>query len=193
MVGLDHRVDVALVDAEGDAHQHLLRPLRDLAVHLLQVRLLERLEAEVVVLEVAVVDDRAVEPLGVLGDDVADLVGDERRVLPGLRVDVRMQLEHRLRERLARLLVQVRDGDARRQLAVVGVLRRQERGGLGGEVVELERGDAVVHAEDHLLRHDHRVDVRRVEAVAQLLDARGDLVERHRLLAAISLNDQHGE
>ena len=53
--------NITLVDAQRDAHQHLLRPLGDLAVHLLQVRLLEGLEAEVVVLEVAVVDDRTVD------------------------------------------------------------------------------------------------------------------------------------
>ena len=136
------------------------------------------------------------------------LLRDERRVLVGDRVDVGAQLvpargaavvgaaralarerevgprlgrAHRVREGLDRLLVQVGHGDARGEAAVVGVLRREEGGRLGGEVVELRGGHAVVHAEHHLLRHDDRVDVRRLEAVAQLLDARDDLVEGHRL------------
>ena len=60
---LDGGVDVLLVDADGDAHEHVLRALGRLAVDLEQVRSLERLEAEVGVTVVAVVDDRRVQTL----------------------------------------------------------------------------------------------------------------------------------
>ena len=153
-VRLDRRVDVVLVDAERHAHQHVLRPLGDLAVHAQQVRLLERLEAEVVVLEVAVVHDRRVEAVAVLGDDLVHVVRHERRVLPGARVLVLVERVHHGGEALVGHLVQVGDGDARGEPRVVGVLRRQVRGGLGGKVVERGRRHAVVHALDHLHR-DH--------------------------------------
>ena len=74
VVGLDCALDVVLVDADGDAHEHVLRTLGDLAVELQQVRALERLEAEVVVVEVAVVDDGRIQLLGVGFDDLHDVL-----------------------------------------------------------------------------------------------------------------------
>ena len=191
LVRLDRRVEVALVDADRHAHQHLLRALGDLAVHPQQVRLLEGLEAEVVVLEVALVLERAVEALLVRHDDLVHLVRDERRRLPRLRVFVRVEPVHHARERGVGVLLQVGRRDARREPRVVGVLRRQVRRRLGRQVVERRRGHAVVHALNHLLRDLRRVDVRRVEGVAELRDARGDLVEGHRLLAAVSFDHLH--
>ena len=61
LVGLDRGINIRTVNTNGHAHDHVLRPLRDLAVAAHQVGSLQRLEAEVVVLEVAVVDDRAVD------------------------------------------------------------------------------------------------------------------------------------
>jgi hypothetical protein len=111
----------------------VLRPLDDAAVDAQEIRALEGLEAKVVVVEVAVVDDLGVELLGVLlrwffggfgvfffflrkslsfslcyralssgertrlslylGDDLVDILGDERGALAVLRVDV---VEHEL-------------------------------------------------------------------------------------------------
>ena len=88
--------------------------------------------------------------------------------------------------------MQVGHGDARGEASGVGVLRREERGSLGSEVVELDGGDAVVDAGHHLLRDHHRIDVLWVEAIAELLDARGDLVKGDGLLLAIPLDDEHG-
>ena len=60
-IRLDGRVDVTPVNPDRDPHNHVLRPLRDLAVAAHQITTFEGLEAEVVVLEVAVVDDRPVD------------------------------------------------------------------------------------------------------------------------------------
>lgn len=54
--------------------------------------LLESLETEVVVVEVAVHDDSRVERLLVLLDDVVHVVGDEAGLLASLGVHVRVQL-----------------------------------------------------------------------------------------------------
>ena len=61
LVRLDRGIYITPVDADRNSHNHVLRPLRDLAVAPHEVRSLEGLEAEVVVLEVAVVDDRPVD------------------------------------------------------------------------------------------------------------------------------------
>jgi hypothetical protein len=181
VVGLDGRVDVLLVDAHRHAHEHLLGPLADLAVHAEQVGALEGLEAEVVeaargrrrrrseggergvtgrgadarpphpapcvdALEVALVVHGGVELVGVLLDDLVDVVGDERRGEAGLGVEVLVELGGVAREALLGLLVQVRHDDARGQDGPVGVVGGGEggcerRGGERGGGGERERGE----------------------------------------------------
>lgn len=51
----------------------------------------ERLEAEVVVIEVAVEDDSGVETVLVLLDYVVHVLGNQARTLPSLRVNVIVQ------------------------------------------------------------------------------------------------------
>lgn len=63
VVGLDGLVNVSAMDADGNSHQHVLRSLDRAAVDLEQVGLLQGLEPEIVVAEVAVVDDGRVESL----------------------------------------------------------------------------------------------------------------------------------
>ena len=55
------RVDVRAVDADRDAHDHVLGPFRDVAVAAHEVGPLQRLEAEVVVLEVSVIYNSTVD------------------------------------------------------------------------------------------------------------------------------------
>jgi len=65
------------------------------------------------------------------------------------------------------------------------------RGGLGCELVELAGGDALVDPRADLLRDEHGVAVVLAEAVAELLEARRDLVEVHRLLPPVPLHHVH--
>ena len=55
------RAHVLAVDADRDAHDHVLGPFRDVAVAAHQVGPLQSFEPKIVVFEVAVVDDRAVD------------------------------------------------------------------------------------------------------------------------------------
>ena len=61
LVRLDRGIYITPVNADRDAHDHVLRPLRDLAVAAHQVASLEGLEAEVVVLEVSVIYNSSVD------------------------------------------------------------------------------------------------------------------------------------
>ena len=64
-------------------------------------------------------------------------------------------------------------------------------GNLRSEVVELHGGDPGVETVDHLEGDLGGVDVVHVQAVAQLLDPGGDLVEVDRLLPSVSLDNSH--
>lgn len=75
--------------------------------------------------------------------------------------------------------------------SVVRVVGGHGGGGLGGELVELAGGDALVDAGADLLRDEDWVAVVAAEAIAQLLQPRRDLVEVHRLLTTVSLHHVH--
>ena len=65
VVGVDGLLHI-LVDADGDAHEQVLGALHDLAVDAEEVRSLQSLVAEVIVVKVAVVHDLGIETVGVL-------------------------------------------------------------------------------------------------------------------------------
>mmetsp|Transcript_39014 Transcript_39014/g.91260 ORF Transcript_39014/g.91260 Transcript_39014/m.91260 type:complete len:642 (+) Transcript_39014:465-2390(+) len=109
LVRLDRSVEVAFMDTDRDAHQHVLWALGDLAVHAQQIRLLERLETEKVILKITVVHDGCIKPLLVVHNNRVDVIGDERSLLAVARVDVLVQLIHDSGKRLLSHLVQVGD------------------------------------------------------------------------------------
>jgi hypothetical protein len=74
---------------------------------------------------------------------------------------------------------------------VVRVRGRHGGGGLGGELVELAGGDALVNPRADLLRDEDGVAVLLAEPVAELLEPRRDLVEVHHLVAAVPLHHVH--
>ena len=55
----------------------MLRTFHSFAFYLHEVRALERFKAEVIITEIAVVNDRRVEQVGVLGHDRVHVIGDE--------------------------------------------------------------------------------------------------------------------
>ena len=61
LVGLDRGIYITPVNADRNPHNHVLRPLRDLAVAAHQVGPFQSFEAEVVVLEVSVIYNSAVD------------------------------------------------------------------------------------------------------------------------------------
>ena len=178
------------MDADGHTHQHVLRTFHHLAVQAKEVAALEGLETEEVVVEITIVDDRAVQHIGVLLDDVVYVVRDQCGFRTGLRIHIGVEVLHGLAEGLLGVLVQVAHGDAAGEQRIVRVLHRHGGGHLGGEVVQLRSGDTVEDAVDHLEGdlggiHDG------IELVAELLHTGGDLVELDRLPASVALNYIH--
>eukprot|EP00624_Nannochloropsis_granulata_P007019 evm.model.NODE_5931_length_8511_cov_32.465752.1 len=95
------------MDANGHAHDHVLGSLHDDAVHLEQVGLLQRLETEIVVVEVPIVDNGRINTLLVGHDNVVHVLGDEGGGLAVLGVLVVAELLDGLGEDLGRVLMQV--------------------------------------------------------------------------------------
>lgn len=73
------------------------------------------------------------------------------------------------------------------------MIGRHSSSGLSGELIELAGGDAFVDAKANLLCHEHGIAVIGVQAVAQLLQARRDLVEVDSLAPPVPLDDVHLE
>mmetsp|Transcript_49580 Transcript_49580/g.137713 ORF Transcript_49580/g.137713 Transcript_49580/m.137713 type:complete len:323 (-) Transcript_49580:26-994(-) len=190
VVGLHCRLQVSCMDADRNPHQHVLRPLHDLPMDSQQVRLLQGLEAEVVVVEIPLVVQRRVDGLGVARDELPDILGDQRRC-PALLVVVVAQDAASLHETVRCGLVQVRNSDARGQDREVRMLLRHVRASLRGQDVDLRSRDARVQALDHLLRHGHRVHEALIQPDAERLYALRDVVELHGLLHALALRHEH--
>ena len=136
----------------------------------------------------------------VFHDDLVDLRTDHRRVLARLRVVEVVEVVHRRRELLLRLLVQIGDGDSCSEDSEIRMAGSHRGSNFSSQVVQLNGADALVDAADHfdgdfdlnahiqeliLQSSSYRVDVVHVETVAELLDARGDLVEKDVLFSSV--------
>lgn len=135
VVCLENLLDIAALDTQSDTHDHVLRSLDNLAVDSEEVRPLERLEAEVVVRKVTVVNDGRVKDVLVVHDDLKHVIGDHRSMLVSLWVDPVVEIGHDGGEGLFRLLVQVGNGNTGGEDGIVGVFGRKIRSGLSGEIL----------------------------------------------------------
>jgi len=178
------------MNAQRNAKEHLLRTLRDGSVHSKQVRALERLKSEVVVTKVAVVNHRRIQELRILFDQLHHVVGDEWRSLVRPGVDVLVHGTHRLGERLVGVFVQVANRDTGCELRKIRVAHGHRSGNLRRKAVQFARGNSVVQAFNHAKCNGHRV-YQRTQAVAELLDTGGNLVEFDGFLAAVALDNVH--
>ena len=186
VVGFDYRINIIHVDAHGHAHQHVLRTLHHLAVQLHQVGALQGAETEVVVAEVAVVDDGGVEQGSMFLDYRVGFLGDQGGIFTGFGVYVGVEPLHGIGKRLAGGFVQVADGNAGRQPGVVGVGSGKRSGCFGRQVVQLNGGNTIVNTGNHLFGNIYRIYIAGVEAVAEFLDAGGNLVKFYRFASSVS-------
>ena len=80
VVRVDGRINVGLVDTDGDTHDHVLGTLNSLVVHLEQVALLERFEAEVVIVEITFVINGSVEAFIISLNNLVDVISDQTSI-----------------------------------------------------------------------------------------------------------------
>merc|ERR1719265_1730183 len=190
VVCLNRCINIVCVDPTADTQQHVLRALHDLAMDSQEVRLLQRLETEVVVLEIPAVLDARVQPLCVLAHEIPYSLRNQR-CWPILLVPVFEQDSTGLRERRHSVLVQVRHRNARSKCGEVMVLLRHVGARLCRQGVNLRRGDSVVEPLDHLLRNHHGVHKLSVQAITKGADPGGYVVELHFLASTVPLEDIH--
>ena len=178
----------------------MLWSLRDLFSDLEQIRSLECLEAEVLVVEVSVVDDGRVKLVCVSHDAFVGFFRDHGRVFACLGVDVVVEVLDDGGELLLRLLVEVGHSNTSSEDGIVGmgdchvccslgrlgkVSEAINGGGESYQVVELDRGNTLVDTRDDFLCDSCGVDMFRIESVTQPRDAGCDLVELNAFFASI--------
>mmetsp|Transcript_107059 Transcript_107059/g.268336 ORF Transcript_107059/g.268336 Transcript_107059/m.268336 type:complete len:201 (-) Transcript_107059:5-607(-) len=178
------------MDATSNTHEHVLRPLHNLATYPQQVRLLKRLEAKIVIVEVMIVIHRSIDCLGVLVDEPGNLFRDQR-CRPALFVVVVPQEAARLGHGIGSVLVQVGHRNPCRQGGEIRVFLRHVGARLSSKRVHFGCGDAIVEALNDLLCDWHRVHILEVESIAEHPNPLGDVVKLHLLLLSISLDNKH--
>lgn len=186
VISLHNLLDVIIVNANGDPHDHMLRSLCNFAIQAKEVRSLQSLEAEILIIEVTVVYDGGVELFGMFHDSLVRSLGDHGRSLLVFGIDIVVEIRYHRRELLLRLLMQVRDGDScskygvirmgyghvrrcfsRLEVKVVSVsvllrvkwLEPLGRVGAAYQVVEFDSGNALVDTRDDLLGDGRGVDM----------------------------------
>ena len=111
-----------MVDTNCNTHEHVLWSLCNFSIETKEVRALERLEAEVIVVEIALVINVVVQHFSIGHNNVIDLFRDEWSMFLRFRVDVFSKVGNDIREHIFGRTVQVIDADTGSKLAVVRVL-----------------------------------------------------------------------
>ena len=120
-LGVEGFLEVGAVDADGHAHEHLLRPFDWFAGHVLeQLGLLERFDGEEVLEHVARVVELGLDAQVVFGHHGVQFVGDHLAAVAFLVRQV-VQGVDALLEGLRRLFLQFAHHDAARQQSLVVV------------------------------------------------------------------------
>ena len=135
IVRLNDLRNVLAMNADCHAHEHVLGAFGNLAVDFEEIGLFERLEAKVVQLKVAIVNDGAIENVLVLHDDIVGFFAHEGSRLSRLWVNVVVKQIDNLRKDLARHFVEIRDGNASCENGAVGMLGGKGSGSLCSESV----------------------------------------------------------
>ena len=141
VVRLEGALEIEQVDTDGAAHQHVLGAFDDLAFDLEQVRALEGLEPEEVVVEVAGVVESGVDLVAVLLEHIVDLCGQQGCWVIAL-ILVGVQAIGHLSDVIMRHLVECGDGDTVGKDTEIRVHNGQVGTGLGSQVNNLRNFDA---------------------------------------------------
>ena len=86
IIRLDRAFNVTAMNADSNTHKHVLWTLSNLAINTEKVGALECLEAKVLVVEVALIDDRRVEEVGIIANGFVRSLRNHTGGLAVLRV-----------------------------------------------------------------------------------------------------------
>lgn len=120
VVSFNDLLDVIAMDANGNAHDHVLWSFGDFAIDSQKIGSLHCLETEIVVVEVLVIDDGRVEFFGMSHDSFVSLFRNHRTWFVVLGIDIGVEVMDYLGELLLGLLVQIRHGNTDCQRQGVG-------------------------------------------------------------------------
>lgn len=142
---LNSCINILEMNAESDAHQQILRALNRFPIDLQQIRSFQRLESEIGVVIVATIVNRTINALFVGHNDVQNFLADHRRVLFRQRVmKIVEHLDDVAEPHLIKLLVQVRDGNARCQNRVVRMFCGHAGRGFGRQIIQFRSSYTLV-------------------------------------------------
>lgn len=118
IISFDGTLHISFMNSDGNPHDHVLRPLHNLAVDLQQVRLLKSLEAKVVVVQVSLIVNGLIKKVSIVHYNFVDIFSNETRTFTKF-VLVAVKLLNNIGELRIRLLMQRSNRDSGSQSAVV--------------------------------------------------------------------------
>lgn len=176
LLGLLNGLKIIPVELDGHTHPHVLGAL----LIRKKIALLQSLEAKVVKDEITILLDHGLLLVGMLTHEAMVLLTDG--------IGMMLEILHTIQKRLRSILVVIVDDNARRKLALVGVVTGLHRGtGLRRKLIELRGLHAIAKLGTDLL--GYHIGVHMIEAVREGTNPAKDLVERNGLRLAISLDN----
>ena len=140
------------MDADGHSHQHMLRSLNDFATDFQQIASLQCLKAEVIVMEVSVINDGRVKSFGMSLDDFVDAVGYHRSLYSSSFVLHFIKIFDHFGEVFLSFFMQIRDHYSSGQFRVVGVFGGHSGRDLSRQFVQLNSCYARIETRNDLKR-----------------------------------------
>ena len=173
------------MDSNRNPHEHVLGTLYNFAIDFEQVATLQCFESEVVVVEIAIINDLRVEKIRLLANDFNDIRSHQRGVFLGDWIDIVVQVFHRFSEGLLGGLMKIGKRNSACKTGIVRVRNRIGGGYFSSKIVQFRCCNTVVDALNYAHGNFHRIHGR-VQFVAKFFNSCCDLVELNGLLASVS-------
>jgi len=180
------------MDATGDPEEHLLWSFHDLPLHLQEVTVTQRLETEVVVGKVPAVVDQLIEFLPIGHNESVDVRSDDLSFLSRNWIGIPEEIIDDVRKLGRRRLVEVGNGNPRRQLSEVRVNGHEVGRRFGRQFVQFKGRDAVIDAVTDLLSYDNRIDILLVQVCTETGQTGRNLIKLDFLFRSVPFYDVHG-
>ena len=132
VICLNNFLNIIAMYANGNTHDQVLWSLGDFAIEAEEVRAFECFEAEVLVVEISVINDSRVELVCMSHNALVGSLGNHGRGSIVSRVDIVIEVGDDRRELLFRLLVKIRHRNTCSKYGIVWVGNSHVRGRLSG-------------------------------------------------------------
>ncbi len=191
VIGFDRLLQVIFMNTDCYAHVQMLRTFCNLSIDAQQVRFLQGFESEIIKTEITIVDNSAVQQLGIGFNYLHYLIRNQWHVFACCCIDVLMQGAHGIAEGFLCILMQVTHRNPGGQQGIIRVTGSKTRSSFSSKVIQLSSGYAIIDTFNGFFRDIVHI-YQRTQSIGEFLNAGSDLIEFYGFFTAVSFYNKHG-